>query len=163
MAMRISSRQTPGSRVEYFERNETITMAVQNAVDDRASPIVAEFDFAPFEPYIAPSSLQIGLDAADEFLVRVMTVAEKDAQRLMDAHSKHIGSMSKKWELASPTPARSSGRHRPFSLPFFGPKFGEDFPGQETGQRQPLFGQNFAQNFGLLLAKNLATVSVSVV
>jgi hypothetical protein len=42
MAMRISSRQTPGSRVECFDGKDAI--ALQNAVRDGAPPFIAELD-----------------------------------------------------------------------------------------------------------------------
>jgi hypothetical protein len=56
-------------------------VALQNAVGDGAPPFVTELDLALVEPDVVPALFQISLDAADEFLVAVVAVTEKDAER----------------------------------------------------------------------------------
>ncbi len=54
-------------------------VAAGDAIGDGAPPFVAELDLGLVEPDIVPALFQIGLDAADEFLVGVVAVAEEDS------------------------------------------------------------------------------------
>jgi len=51
----------------------------------------------------------------------------------------------------------------PFPCTFFGQKTGEGFPDQETASATAIFRGEFCEKSGQLPAKNLSTVSVSVV
>lgn len=64
-----------------FGKEGKNTQAFQSSVGDLASPVVAEFDLVLVEPDVVPALFQIGLDAADEFLIGVVAVAEEDAER----------------------------------------------------------------------------------
>ena len=54
-------------------------VAAGDALGNGAPPVVAKLDLALVEPDIVPALFQVGLDAADEFLARVVAVAEEDS------------------------------------------------------------------------------------
>jgi len=56
------------------------TLAVQNAIGNRAPPIVSELDLALVEPDFVSTLLQVGLDALHKFFVGIVSVAQKDPQ-----------------------------------------------------------------------------------
>jgi hypothetical protein len=72
MAMAISSRQTPGSRVECFERkdNTRLLPKMPSVMERRhSSPNL-----------ISVLLFKVGLEAHDEFFVRVVAVTQKDSE-----------------------------------------------------------------------------------
>jgi len=62
-----------------FREEGQYAVALQNAVGDGAPPFVAELDLVLVEPDFVPALFQVGLDAADQFLVAVVAVAEEDS------------------------------------------------------------------------------------
>ena len=55
-------------------------VAARDAVGDRSPPVSAGSDLVLVEPDIVPALFQVGLDAADQFLVGIVAVAEEDAE-----------------------------------------------------------------------------------
>lgn len=55
-------------------------LARQNAVRDRPPPVVAGLDLVLVEPDIVAALFQISVNAAGQFFVRVLAVAEEDAE-----------------------------------------------------------------------------------
>jgi hypothetical protein len=57
------------------------TVAVGDALPDRAPPVLPALDRLSVEPNVMATILQVGFDARDKLFVAVMTIAQENAQR----------------------------------------------------------------------------------
>ena len=63
-----------------FREEGKEAVALRNAGRDGAPPVVAEGDVVFVKPDIVAALFQVSVDAADEFFVGVVSVAEEDAE-----------------------------------------------------------------------------------
>ena len=53
---------------------------MKDAVGDGAPPVIPNLDVHLVKPDIMPAPLQVGFDEANQFLVRIVSVAKEDAK-----------------------------------------------------------------------------------